>query len=166
MIKTAVKISVEGSNKKKSYIESKIDRSASSSDSLQFKQFKDGNHLFIESTGLDANRIHGFTADGMFFDECFPYDQNIETETGKIKIGKIYEDFIKNKNIPLVKTFNEKKETFEYKQITNAWKKNRKSLIQITCEKIKIKCSENQRFLTNLCPCLSLRALRLCVIKD
>lgn len=45
--------------KPKSKIEMKIDKSASANDSLQFKQFEFGNHIQIESTGLDANRLRG-----------------------------------------------------------------------------------------------------------
>lgn len=54
----------------KSRIESKIDKSASANDSLQFKQFEFGNHIQIESTGLDANRLRGRTVDCIIFDEC------------------------------------------------------------------------------------------------
>jgi len=54
----------------KAYIESKIDRAAASSDSMTYKQFENGNYLFIESTGLTADRIRSFTADCMFMDEA------------------------------------------------------------------------------------------------
>lgn len=43
----------------KSMVELKIDKSAAANDSLQFKQFMNGNHIQIESTGLDANRLRG-----------------------------------------------------------------------------------------------------------
>ncbi len=52
----------------KSYMQSLVD--STGGDSLQFKQFKGGNYLFIESTGVDGNRLRGKTADVMFFDEC------------------------------------------------------------------------------------------------
>ena len=55
--------------KPKSKIEMKIDKSASANDSLQFKQFEFGNHVQIESTGLDANRLRGRTVDCILFDE-------------------------------------------------------------------------------------------------
>ncbi len=56
--------------KPKSYMQSLLDTSSSTNDSLHFKQFVNGNHLWIESTGLDADRLIGRTADVMFIDEC------------------------------------------------------------------------------------------------
>lgn len=55
--------------KKMSYIKSLLDSGAASNDSLQFKQFVGGNHIFIESTGLTGDRLRGMTVDAMFFDE-------------------------------------------------------------------------------------------------
>jgi hypothetical protein len=55
--------------KTKSYMRQLLDQSASTNDSLHFKQFVGGNHLWIESTGVDADRIMGRTADVIFFDE-------------------------------------------------------------------------------------------------
>ena len=60
---------VPKSAKIKSYMQSLIDTSSESNDSLQFKQFVGGNHLWIESTGVDGNRLRGKTVDVMFFDE-------------------------------------------------------------------------------------------------
>ena len=45
--------------KPKTYIEARIDKSQTANDSLQFKQFLNGNHLLIESTGLTGDRIRG-----------------------------------------------------------------------------------------------------------
>lgn len=71
MIKTAKLLSGKAPNSKVlTYIESKIDRVASSKDSLQFKQFVNGNHLFIESTGINADRLRGITCDAIFYDEA------------------------------------------------------------------------------------------------
>lgn len=53
----------------KSYMQQLLDQSTATNDSLHFKQFVGGNHLWIESTGLDADRIMGRTADIIFFDE-------------------------------------------------------------------------------------------------
>jgi intein/homing endonuclease len=88
------------------------------------------------------------TMDCALFDECFPYDQNIETENGKIKIGKLYDMLSNKKELPLVKTYNEATEQFEYKKITNAWCRGEKELIRLTCGNRKIECTPNHRFLT------------------
>lgn len=67
-------IPIDSTNKKpgskqKSYMQSLLDQSSPTNDSLHFKQFMGGNHLWIESTGLDADRIMGRTCDVMFVDE-------------------------------------------------------------------------------------------------
>lgn len=46
-----------------------LDKSTATNDSLHFKQFTGGNHLWVESVGLDGDRIMGRTADVLFFDE-------------------------------------------------------------------------------------------------
>ena len=53
----------------KSYMQQLLDTTTATNDSLHFKQFNGGNHLWIESTGVDADRIMGRTADIIFFDE-------------------------------------------------------------------------------------------------
>ena len=53
----------------KSFMQLLLDQSTATNDSLHFKQFQGGNHLWIESTGVDADRIMGRTADIIFFDE-------------------------------------------------------------------------------------------------
>ena len=56
-------------SKPKSCMQVLLDQSTATNDSLHFKQFAGGNHLWVESTGLDADRIMGRTADVIFFDE-------------------------------------------------------------------------------------------------
>ena len=55
--------------KSKSYMQSLLDQSTATNDSLHFKQFIGGNHLWIESVGLDGDRVMGKTCDIIFFDE-------------------------------------------------------------------------------------------------
>jgi len=59
----------KGPGKVKSFMSNLLDTSTATNDSLHFKQFVGGNHIWIESTGLDANRLRGRTADVIFFDE-------------------------------------------------------------------------------------------------
>jgi len=71
IISTAVPATKQDSNRKqKSCMQALLDTSTPTNDSLHFKQFVGGNHLMIESTGLDADRLRGRTADVIFFDEC------------------------------------------------------------------------------------------------
>lgn len=58
-----------GSGKVKSCMQVLLDQTASTNDSLHFKQFAGGNHLWVESVGIDGDRIMGRTADVIFFDE-------------------------------------------------------------------------------------------------
>lgn len=55
--------------KPKSHMQALLDQSTATNDSLHFKQFTGGNHVWIESVGLDGDRIMGRTADVLFFDE-------------------------------------------------------------------------------------------------
>jgi hypothetical protein len=55
--------------KKKTFMHSLLDTSSESNDTLSFKQFIGGNHLWIESVGMDGNRLMGKTADIIFYDE-------------------------------------------------------------------------------------------------
>jgi len=76
MISASVVSDVDGTKldkrgtRSKSHMQSLLDQSTPTNDSLTFKQFIGGNHLWIESTGLDADRLRGRTADVIFFDEC------------------------------------------------------------------------------------------------
>jgi hypothetical protein len=67
-----------GKQQKKTYMQLLLD-GASTSDSMGFKQFIGGNHLSIESMGLDAPRLRGKTADIMFIDEV---QENSEAALG------------------------------------------------------------------------------------
>jgi hypothetical protein len=134
--------------KPKSVIEAKFDKTMSANDSLTLKQFENGNHLWIESTGLTGDRVRGRTVDALFFDECFPATQYIEIENGKRTIGSLYRDWRDGKTLPLVKTYNEKTKIFEYKKITNAWNRGVRPLVQINSGHRKIKCTDNHKFLT------------------
>jgi hypothetical protein len=54
----------------KSRIETKIDNSIGTADSLKLKQFTYGNQILIESTGLTADRLRGRTVDYVLYDEA------------------------------------------------------------------------------------------------
>lgn len=53
----------------KSFMQCLLDQTSATNDSLHFKQFVGGNHIWIESTGLNGDRLRGRTADVLFFDE-------------------------------------------------------------------------------------------------
>lgn len=121
---------------------------AGTEDAIAEKTFKGYNKLRIEGTGADGDRIRGLSQDVIFFDECFPYDQNIETDLGKEKIGRLYDMWANGEPLPLVKSYNESTCAFEFKQINGAWNRGIRKLMQITCGNREIRCTPNHRFLT------------------
>lgn len=68
-VQTASEAEKKNAAKPKSYMQALLDQSTATNDSLHFKQFIGGNHLWVESVGLDGDRIMGRTADVLFFDE-------------------------------------------------------------------------------------------------
>lgn len=133
----------------KSFIEVKVDNSSPANNSMFFKQFIGDNQIWIESTGPDGDRVRGRTVDGAFFDECFPYDQYIETEKGKVKIGVLYDMWQAKKSLPKVKTYNEVTGEFEHKHVVNTWKREKRLLVKLITDIGEIKCTSNHRFLTD-----------------
>jgi len=72
MISSSIPSDVDDSkkvSKPKSYMQALLDQTSATNDSLHFKQFMGGNHIWVESVGLDGDRIMGRTADVLFFDE-------------------------------------------------------------------------------------------------
>jgi hypothetical protein len=55
--------------KKLSIVQAALDNASGANDSLQFKQFKHGNHIFIDSIGFDGQRLRGMTIDTILVDE-------------------------------------------------------------------------------------------------
>lgn len=79
--------------KTKSFMQNLLDTSSATNDSLHFKQFQGGNHIWIESTGLDADRIMG---------RMLSLETDIPTPTGFIKLKDLKEGddlFDENGNI-------------------------------------------------------------------
>ena len=62
-------VDAKNPKKSKSLMNTLLDQTSDSNNSLNFKQFQGGNHMFIESIGLDGNRTMGKSSDIMVFDE-------------------------------------------------------------------------------------------------
>lgn len=134
--------------KAKSYMQGLLDQTSPTNDSLNFKQFVGGNHIWIESTGETGDRLRGRSADIIFFDECLTFETCIELDNGKIEIGKLYERYHAGHSFN-VKSFNKNTKKFEYKKVVNAWEKGERDIIEITTEKRSVKSTLNHRFLTD-----------------
>lgn len=83
----------------------------------------------------------------LIVDECFPYDTHIITSNSTITIGTLYKMKQQNKQLPTVKTYNEITKKFEYKEIINVFRKINNRLIEISCSKMKMKSTENHKYL-------------------
>jgi hypothetical protein len=70
--------------KQKSYMESLVDQSSGFGESMRFKQFKNGNHLFFEAPGDNGDRLRSRTVDVIFFDEI--QDMNKDAVGNAVKI--------------------------------------------------------------------------------
>ncbi len=81
-------------------------------------------------------------------DECFPYEQNIATDQGPIKIGRLYNMWKNKETLPLIKSFNIEQKIFEWKSMTYAWEKQADELLIIKFSKNNIKCTPNHKILT------------------
>jgi hypothetical protein len=84
----------------------------------------------------------------IYLDECFPYDQLVETENGQLAIGEIYKNFKQNKKVPMIQSYNERLKSFEYKNITNVWEKKNNKLLELQFQNLTTVCTENHLFLT------------------
>lgn len=87
VIKSTLK---KNSGKLKSVIEEKLDKNVASNDSLSLKQFENGNHIWVESTGLDSNRLRGRTSDVIFFDEIQDIKKEAISNALKILTKSMY----------------------------------------------------------------------------
>lgn len=116
-------------------------------DNLTMKQFNTGT-LWVDSIGEDGDRIRGMTVDAIFFDECFPYNTNIETIDGKMPIGKMFDLFKSGTKLPMVKSYNENLNIFEYKKIKNAWNRGEKNLVELQFGNRTVRCTPNHKILT------------------
>lgn len=90
MITGAVASDAIKKGRARSVIETKLDKNMAANDSLFLKQFEGGSHIWIESTGLDANRIRGRTVDAMFFDEVQDMKKEALANARKILVQAQY----------------------------------------------------------------------------
>lgn len=86
IISSSVSTAQEGdkktATKPKSHMQALLDQSTATNDSLHFKQFTGGNHVWIESVGLDGDRIMGRQL-------CL--ETELPTPTGFIKLKNLKE---------------------------------------------------------------------------
>ncbi len=82
-------------------------------------------------------------------DECLPSSQYVKTDKGVIKIKKLYDMYMNKIPLPLILSYNEKEDKFEYKPMISASKSENRQLLKITTEGLNIlQCTENHKILT------------------
>ena len=84
----------------------------------------------------------------LVIDECFPFKTQIQTDTGIICIGSLYEKWKNKEELPKILSFNQKTKIFEYKKMTHAWRKEKEDLIKIKMSKRVINCTPEHKILT------------------
>jgi superfamily II DNA or RNA helicase len=113
----------------------------------------DGNDIIIGMIQSLSKRNYPkntFDTIGMtLIDECLPYRECILTENGPIEIGKLYHMWNRKEQLPMVKSFNEKTNHFEFKKITYAFRKINPKLLKIKFGHKKVSCTPNHPFLTS-----------------
>jgi len=82
-------------------------------------------------------------------DECFIGSTLIKTEKGLFKIEDLYNMWINKVELPLIYSYNIKKQKIELKNMTYAWQKQNCCLIESTINNFKIKSTPNHKFLTS-----------------
>jgi predicted ribonuclease YlaK/intein/homing endonuclease len=85
----------------------------------------------------------------IILDECFPRDQYIATESGKMTIGSIYDRLTSGQDVPKVVSYNETTKSFELKRVTNAWRKGERDLVKVEAGNRRIRCTPDHLFLTH-----------------
>jgi hypothetical protein len=75
------------------------------------------------------------------------FEQHVDADSHKIRIGILYNKYLDNYDLPLVKTYNQNTNEFEYKKIIKV-NSDEKYIIRITCGNREIKCTKEHKFLT------------------
>lgn len=112
-------------------------------------------HKFIDkitfaTIGSVAKKHHLFRdVKHIIIDECFPFDQYISTENGKVKIGAIFNLMQKGINLPKALSYNEKTGDCEFKKIISARCNGEKDILRLRFSKnVFIKSTPEHPFLT------------------
>jgi len=106
------------------------------------------NHPSIVVEPLTYIRGRSIHDQILIVDECLVRDSLILTENGRRRIDALFNDWLLNKNLPKVRTFNEITKTFEMKKIKEVKYNGKKQIIQINASNRVIKCTENHPILT------------------
>jgi len=105
----------------------------------------------VELSALTYARGRSLPGLFMIVDECVAGNTHIATDYGKHKknsISHLYSMYKQGKNLPLVLTYNEKNDIFEYKKIVNVKCRGEREVLEIKVGGRRIRCTANHPFLT------------------
>jgi len=108
----------------------------------------DGNATECLIRSMSANpksNIKGDTLDLVIIEDCFPYEAEILTDVGWVKIG----DVVEKGRATEVLSYNENTQTTEWNSITNRMTKHTKSLMKVEYDGGHVICTPTHKFLTN-----------------
>jgi superfamily II DNA or RNA helicase len=112
--------------------------------------------LFTIAIGASVIRVEEGSEEWNFFsgtkvfigDECFPYKTSVLTSAGSRAIGSIVNAVNRGEEV-FVKTLNEQTQQWEFKRVLKGIAKPAPAcLTEIVCERAKIRCTDNHKFLT------------------
>ena len=104
----------------------------------------------LQSLSMRDYHENQFSSFGMtIVDECFPYDTEVLTEDGFVKIGLLYERWNTNDIIPQILSYNDKLNIFEYNALRYSWKKNTEELVEIHHSNSCFQCTQNHKIRTS-----------------
>jgi hypothetical protein len=106
-----------------------------------------GRDIFICTAQSALKHIEPY--DAIIVDECIPYNQAVMTSEGPIEMGRLYNMWTKKQKMPLALSFNDATQKYEYRRITNFWKKkDREDLLEIKSSRLKLKATPEHKLLT------------------
>ena len=117
---------------------------------------KKTDKLFTVCTGQALTRIEqgseaweDLSKSAVFIaDECFPSDTKIVTSLGSRRISSVFNDFQKGISTDVL-SFNETEKRFEFRKVTNAWRRDQKNnLISVSMGNRHFACTEDHKILT------------------
>jgi DNA repair protein RadD len=110
------------------------------------------DRITFATIGSVANKHHLFKQfQNIIIDECFPYDQYISTNNGKIKIGVLVNLFAQGKPVPDVVSYNERTNKIETKPVVAVSCRQASDLVELNFNKsLVIRTTRNHPFLTPL----------------
>jgi len=101
-------------------------------------------HMYVMSGKIKLKPV-----DKLLVDECISGEMFVTTDTNAVPMKSLFKMHKKGLPLPKAKSFNEKTQTYEYKQITNVMCNGERETFEVALEGLtKVVCTDNHRLLT------------------